>query len=69
MLGPQDTRQTVFGFITDNPDIARNLLREHGCTCKTINLSFSVNRGPRCRNCNTVAIVVTPEFRKKHNLK
>lgn len=69
MLGPKDNRQTVFKFINDNPDFAKHLLKQAGCTCEKIDLSFSINCGPRCRTCNTVADINNEEFKKEHNLK
>lgn len=69
MLGPKDNRQTVFKFISDNPSLAEKLLHNAGCRCEKIDLSFAINQGPRCRNCNTIAFVMTDEFKEEHNLK
>lgn len=69
MLGKRDNRLTVFGFCNQNPEIAKQLVQKAGCKCENIKIGFAMNQGPRCRNCNTVAFVMTDEFKKKHNLK
>lgn len=69
MLGKKDNKQSIFSFCSNNPELSKKLIRQAGCSCKEINLGFAINRGPRCRNCMTVANVYNDEFRELHNLK